>query len=43
MLLVSADTTSNLVPQEILNYVNEQMVKFQNGELTAQHKNKGEI
>lgn len=36
-----ADTTSNLVPQEILNYVNEQMVKFQNGELNAP-KNEGE-
>ena len=30
-----ADTTSNLVSQDILDYVNEQMVKFQNGELTA--------
>ncbi|MBC5996878.1 BMP family ABC transporter substrate-binding protein [Romboutsia ilealis] len=29
------DTTSNLVSQEILDYVNEQMEKFKSGELTA--------
>ena len=29
------DTTSNLVPQEILDFVNEQMDKFKNGELNA--------
>ena len=29
------DTTSNLVSQDILDYVNEQMEKFKSGELTA--------
>lgn len=30
-----ADTTSNLVPQEIIDYVNEQAQRFQKGELKA--------
>ncbi|RDY26500.1 BMP family ABC transporter substrate-binding protein [Romboutsia weinsteinii] len=30
-----ADTTKNLVPQDVIDFVNEQAAKFQKGELTA--------